>query len=300
MHQGRELGRNLEERGGVVGPYDIGGIPAFTVLSGDVNELWDGRGSYLDVAGQKIGQEYDTVRDITSVNGKLAFVGMRTDPNRPSRERTVINYEGREYGQRFNSVYEPFSIDENLAFIADGGDASWYGSVVVVINGVETLLPEGRYEAGEVKDESGKIIYLVKTGGINKDEVILDGKHVYVGVVSSQDRPFGRGYLYIDGQRSGEQYDDVFEVEVINNKLALLVQKEGKGVIIYDGQEYGHHYDFLYNLPDYSTKPYSLSRPGTFTAINNLASIGGKLMYVVTVEKNGETFAMKDIIVKED
>ncbi len=78
------------------------------------------------------------------------------------------------------------------------------------------------------------------------------------------------------------------------------MQKNGKGVIIYDGQEYGHHYDYLYSLPGYSTEPYSLARPDTFTAINYLGDVGGKLTYVVTIESTKDPIKFKNIIVKEE
>lgn len=304
VHRGREIGRELTGHGGIFGPFDVGGKPAFGVLSGgDGIAALAGVGSYIFVDGQKFGQQYAAIKDATSVNGQLAFIGVYADPSRPSRERSVVSYDGREYGNQYAEVSEPFSMNGKLAFFASGwsdGPASPYGSVIVVTDGAESILPEGQYEAGEVRDENGQIIYLSRAGSTAKDEAIVNGKRVYVSLQSSLDDPFGRGYVYINDQRSGGEYEDVFEVELVNGKLALLVQKSGKGVIIYDGQEYGHHYDYLYDLPGYSTEPFSLARPNTFTAINYLGDVGGKLTYVVTIENTTDNPMKKQIIVKEE
>ncbi len=299
VHRGREIGRELGRQESIMDFFDVNGNLAYVVLTNPSLGL-GGFGSYINIDGQKFGQQYAYLKEVTSINGKLAFIGLSANPSQPSRERSVVSYDGREYGQQFTKVSEPFSMNGKLAFFADGGPAGPYGSVVVVTDGVETILPESQYEAGEVKDENGRIIYLSRAGSRASDEAIVNGKRVYVYVQSSLDDPFGRGYVYADDQRSGEEYEDVFEMELVSGKLALLVQKNGKGVIIYDGQEYGHHYDYLYRLPGYSTEPYSLARPNTFTAINYLGDVGGKLTYVVTIENTTGNPIKKQIIVKEE
>ncbi len=277
--------------GGIIGLQGIAGQLAYLALTpSDVTPV--GLGSAVVLGGKNISQAYDYVRDLTAVNGRLTYVGVTFGPD--GAEQSVVNYGGVAFGQQYGRVSAPFAYEGELAFLVVGA-AEAKAAVVVMSGGKATLLPSAQFDGVAVKDSFDRVVQVVSNGTF-RDQAMVDRQLATVAV----DDERGRAYARYHGQTYGAEYDDVFAVASVGGKLAFLAAKAGKGVIVYEGQEFGHHYDDGYDGFGEKNDLFALGLPpGTFTVIQHIGDVGGKLTYVATVGFNADG-EPKNVVVKEE
>jgi hypothetical protein len=262
--------------------------------------------------------EFERIKNLTDVGGKLAYVGERPDKTEAivydgtivsgaythfsplpirsiggtlaydvyenfsatstERPKSFIVFDGQEIGKGYDRAWNPTEVGGTLAYVAQRGEKYF-----IIWNGKEY---------GTENDS-------------NREITDIGGKLAYIGVQGTGNAK--REFVIFDGKRVGEEYANVRWLNNRDGHLLFMVAKPpAKEALVFNGDEYGAEYTSLIGSPVVARGKlaFQASKNGTsvvvydgkeygaeYKSISGLQVVNDSLMYYVRSEDgSGQIF----------